>query len=194
MRLTITPVIAVTALTLSGCGGTTKTVTQTRTVNPAATASSSSTAGADSTTTGPISPTTGASSTTTGPGSATTGPSSAATESGAESENAQVISSASQASDNQAATGASAVRRILVTKVGLDKQGSFNLNHHITQSDVATDSGDCYVKLGADAVNFEGQTQNILRSPNGSGVVFVQSDTSTPLVKCLVEVKAALGW
>lgn len=172
MRLTTIPVIAA-VLALAGCGGTAKTVTQTRTVGSAATAASSATTAASS---------------------VTTAPSSATTESSAEPQNDQVISSASQASDNQAAMGATAVRKILVRHLGLDKQDSFNLNHHITQSDIATDSGDCYVKLGADAVNFEDQTQNILRSPTGSDVVFVQSDTRTPLVKCLVAVKAALGW
>jgi hypothetical protein len=50
------------------------------------------------------------------------------------------------------------------------------------------------VKLGADAVNFESQTENILRSANGNDVVFVQSNTATPLVRCLVAVRAALGW
>jgi hypothetical protein len=120
--------------------------------------------------------------------------SSAATTSDARSQNDQVISSASHASDNQAALGATAIRKILIAKLGLDSQENFNLNHRITQADIDEDTGDCYVKLGADAVNFEQETSNVLRSPNGKDVVFVQSDTSTPLVKCLVEVRSALGW
>lgn len=90
--------------------------------------------------------------------------------------------------------GAPAIHKILVTKLGMDSNDSFDVNHHITPSETATDSGDCYVKLGADAVNFADQADNILRSPNGSDVVFVQSSTTTPLVQCLVKVRDALGW
>ncbi len=106
-------------------------------------------------------------------------------------QNNAVISSASQAPDAQAQLGAPRIEKILVAKLGLNDQLSFNLNHHIAPGD---NGGDCYVKLGADAVNFENMTGNILRSPTGADVVFVQSNTATPLVKCLVAVKTALGW
>lgn len=105
--------------------------------------------------------------------------------------NDQVISRASQASDNRAQLGAAKIRKIFITKLGMNATESFNLSHHIAPDD---NGGDCYVKLGAEAVNFENQTENILRSPNGSDVVFVQANTVTPLVKCLVAVKTALGW
>lgn len=134
--------VVVTGAALAGCGGATKTVTQTTT-------------------------------------------------STARSPNDQVISQAAQASDNQAALGADAIRKTLTQKLGLNDQEDFNLNHHIQPGD---NGGDCYVKLGAEAVNFENQSENILRSPNGKDVVFVQSNTVTPLVRCLVAVRAALGW
>lgn len=111
------------------------------------------------------------------------------------SPNDAVIAQAAQAKDNQAQVGAGAIRTILVRKLGLDSNDNFNLGRPITPNDIASNSGDCYVKLGADAVNFENQSENILHSPtNGSDVVFVQSSTSTPLVKCLVAVRTALGW
>lgn len=122
---------------------------------------------------------------------AQTQPSTTTTASSARSQNDQVISQAGQASDNQAQLGADAIRKILTQKLGLNDQESLNLNHQIAPGD---NGGDCYVKLGADAVNFENQSQNILRSANGNDVVFVQSNSSTPLVRCLEAVRAALGW
>ncbi len=150
----LTAMALVSSIALIGCGGSTKTVTQTTTTSQT---QSSNTAAA----------------------------------SNASSQNAQVIHQAAQANDNQAQLGADAIRRILIKKIGLNDTESFNLNHHIAPGD---NSGDCYVKLGADAVNFEYQTQNILRAPNGTDVVFVQSNTVTPLVKCLEAVRTALNW
>jgi hypothetical protein len=111
--------------------------------------------------------------------------------SAARSQNNAVVNQAAQGSDNKAQLGAAAIQKILTQKLGLNDTVSFNLNHHIAPGD---NGGDCYVKLGADAVNFEYQTGNILRSPNGKDVVFVQSNTATPLVRCLVAVRSALGW
>jgi hypothetical protein len=106
--------------------------------------------------------------------------------------NDAVIAQAAKAKDNQAQLGAGAIRAILVRKLGLDSSNDFNLSHHFSPGEIGSD---CYVKLGADAVNFENRSENILRSPtNGADVVFVQSSTSTPLVKCLVAVRSALGW
>jgi len=80
---------------------------------------------------------------------------------------------------------------MLAQKLGLNNEAEFNLNHHIASGETG---GDCYVKLGAEAVNFESQAENMLRSPNGKDVVFVQSNTATPLVRCLKAVRTALGW
>lgn len=102
----------------------------------------------------------------------------------AQSQNAQVINQAANSPDNQAQLGAAKIEAILRRKLGLDSQLNFTISGN----------GGCYVKLGADAVNFENQSENILRSPNGKDVVFVQSDTATPLVRCLKAVNTALGW
>ena len=150
----LTATVLVIGVALAGCGGATKTVTQT---SPAV----------------------------------HTQPSTTTTASSARSQNDQVVSQAAQASDNQAQLGADAIRKILTQKLGLNDQQSFNLSHHIAPGD---NGGDCYIKLGADAVNFEYMSGNILRSPNGKDVVFVQSDTATPLVRCLEAVRTALGW
>jgi hypothetical protein len=113
------------------------------------------------------------------------------TASGAAAQNNQVISQAAQAPDNQAQLGSTAIANILTQKIGMNDTYSFNLSHHIAPGD---NGGDCYVKLGADAVNFQYMTGNILRSPNGTDVVFVQSNTVTPLVNCLQAVRSALRW
>jgi hypothetical protein len=105
--------------------------------------------------------------------------------------NNQTINQAAQAPDNVAQADVPAIRQTLVDKLGMNDQESFNLSHQIAPGD---NGGDCYVKLGADAVNFEFMSGNILRSPNGSDVVFVQSNTATPLVRCLEAVRSALGW
>lgn len=120
----------------------------------------------------------------------TTNPADAAT-AAARSQNNAVIQQASQAPDNQAQLGETKIKAILAKKIGLDNALDFNLNGHI---DPNAGGGDCYIKLGAEAVNFENQTENILHSPNGQDLVFVQSDTTTPLVKCLTIVRNALGW
>lgn len=152
------------------CGSsTTKTVTVPR---PAA----------SSTTRQPTAESTTTSATATTSGSSTTNSASA--------QNQHVISQASQANDNQAQLGADKIRQILTRKLGLNRTEDFDLNHHTPPAE----AGDCYVKLGADAVNFEDQSSNILRSPNGRDVVFVQSNTATPLVSCLKQVRDALGW
>jgi hypothetical protein len=87
------------------------------------------------------------------------------TTSTARSPNDAVIAQAAKAKDNQAQLGAGAIRTILVRKLGLDSNDNFNLGRPISPDDIASDSGDCYVKLGADAVNFENQSENILAPP-----------------------------
>jgi hypothetical protein len=116
--------------------------------------------------------------------------SSSATSNAARADNQQVINQASQASDNQAQLGEGKIREILERDLGMNVTEDFNLNH----GSPPAQGGDCYVKLGADAVNFEDETSNILHSPDGRDVVFVQSNTATPLVSCLKEVRGALAW
>jgi uncharacterized protein YceK len=108
----------------------------------------------------------------------------------AEAHNDQVIKQAQGGADNQAALGADKIKTTLVAKLGMNSDLDFYLNHRTPDSE----SGDCYVKLGADAVNFENQSANILYSPNGKDVVFVQSFTNIPLARCLEAVGTALGW
>ena len=115
----------------------------------------------------------------------------AQTATSAPSQNDQAIANAEQSEDNQAQMGAAAIRKVLEKKIGLNSEGDFDLDHQIEAGQIG---GDCYVKLGAEATNFQDQTENILRSPNGRDLVFVQSSTSTPLVKCLKAVRAALAW
>jgi hypothetical protein len=170
-------VVALAAIALPACGGATKTVTKTK----QATVTKTTQATVTKTTHAPVSNTTQAATSRTTQAPAST----------ASSQNNKVISQAAQAPDNQAQLGAAAIRSILVSKLGLNDQESFNLNHHIAPGD---NGGDCYVKLGADAVNFEYMSGNILRSPNGKDIVFVQSNTVTPLVQCLQAVQTALGW
>jgi hypothetical protein len=79
----------------------------------------------------------------------------------------QVINQAQQAPSDQAQLGADAIRKRLSQKLGLNGQLDFNLNNDVAQNDMGSDY---YVKLGADAVNFENRSENILRSPNGSDV------------------------
>ena len=113
-----------------------------------------------------------------------------AVSSSAVAQNSAVIAQAAQGADNQAQLGAAAIQEILTKKLGLNPTLDFNLNHQTPPAE----GGDCYVALGANAVNFENMPGNILRSPNGKDVVFVQSDTTTPLAKCLVAGNTALGW
>ena len=117
-------------------------------------------------------------------------PAGSAVSSSAVAQNSAVIAQAAQGADNQAQLGAAAIQEILTKKLGLNPTLDFNLNHQTPPAE----GGDCYVALGAAAVNFENMPGNILRSPNGKDVVFVQSDTTTPLAKCLVAVNTALGW
>lgn len=105
-------------------------------------------------------------------------------------QNDRVIKQAQGSSDNQAQVGADRIKQILVAKLGMNDTLDFNLNHQTPDQN----GGDCYVKLGAEAVSFESQSENILYSPNGKDVLFVQSNTATPLAKCLQDVGAALGW
>jgi hypothetical protein len=74
------------------------------------------------------------------------------------------------------------IRQTLVDKLGMNADPDFNLSGSWSPNEIGSD---CYVKLGADAVAFSDQTQDILRSPNGSDLVFVQANTSTPLASCL---------
>jgi hypothetical protein len=129
--------------------------------------------------------------TVTAPTGAQTPPNASTNAGSARSQNEQVISQAEHANDNQAQLGEAAIRQMLTQKLGINNEEDFNLSHHIAPGETG---GDCYVKLGAEAVNFESQSENILRSPNGMDVVFVQSNTTTPLVRCLKAVRTALGW
>lgn len=108
----------------------------------------------------------------------------------AKAQNDRVMQQAAQAGDNQAQLGADKIQRILTQKINMNSTLEFNLNG----TRPAAEEGDCYVKLGADAVNFENQPENILRGANGKDVVFVQSNTATPLVNCLSTVRTALNW
>lgn len=165
------PVLA-TSAALAGCGGGTKTVTVPAQATTVTQAKTVTVAPRTKTVTAQAQPT----------------PTDA---SSAQQQNNQVVSQAAAAPDNQAQLGAAKIQQLLTQKLRMNGTLSFNLSGHIAPDD---NGGDCYVKLGADAVNFDYQTQNILRSPNGADVVFVQSNTATPLVKCLAAVKTALGW
>lgn len=105
--------------------------------------------------------------------------------------NQAAIDAAEGASDNQAELGATKIKSILRKKLNMDSGGNFYLDGSAGASDV---NADCYVKLGADAANFEDQPENILYGPNGEDIVFVQSFSSVPLVKCLKVVNKTLGW
>lgn len=105
--------------------------------------------------------------------------------------NDEAIRQAEEADDSQAQIGAAAIRKTLRAKLNLNAGNEFDLDHRIDSGQVGSD---CYVKLGAEAVSFEDQTENILYAPNGKDLVFVQSSTETPLVRCLKEVRSALGW
>jgi hypothetical protein len=106
-------------------------------------------------------------------------------------QNDKAIREAEQGKDNQAQMGAPAIRKTLRKELNLNSEDEFDLDGQMDEGQIG---GDCYVKLGAEAANFEGQSQNILRSPNGADLIFVQSSTSAPLVGCLKAVRAALRW
>jgi hypothetical protein len=183
MKKLIAVSLVLTSIGVAACGSTKTVVKTITTPAPAKTVTAPPTTPDPSTT---PAPSTASAITPTAPeANSTTSTNSAA------AQNDAVIGAASQAPDAQAQLGAAKVRTILVAKLGLNDTLSFNLSHHIAPGD---NGGDCYVKLGADAVNFENMTDNILRSPTSSDIVFVQSNTATPLVKCLVAVKGALGW
>ncbi|HTZ62525.1 MAG TPA: hypothetical protein VMB51_00300 [Solirubrobacteraceae bacterium] len=99
---------------------------------------------------------------------------------------------AEQAPDAAAAAREATLRKALTQRLGLNSELEWNLN----DAPASPNSGaSCYVKLGAAAVNEEeARPGNILRGPNAGEVVFVQSNTVTPLVPCLKAVRAALGW
>jgi hypothetical protein len=82
--------------------------------------------------------------------------------------NDQVIEEAEQGHDNQAQHGAGAIRKTLKKKLNLNAEEEFDLDGQFDEGQVG---GDCYVKLGAEAVNFEDQAENVLRSPNGADLV-----------------------
>ena len=113
------------------------------------------------------------------------------TEPSASSRNDRVIREAERAQDNQAQKGAEAIRATLRERLNLNEKNEFDLDHQFDEGQIG---GDCYVKLGAEAANFESQPENTLYSANGRDLVFVQSSTTTPLVKCLKAVRSALGW
>ena len=70
--------------------------------------------------------------------------------------------------------------------------GDFNLTP--TEPGTVRVGSDCYVKTGAEAVDFADQKENILHSPDGSELIFVQTSVGFPLSKCLIAVRDALGW
>jgi len=106
--------------------------------------------------------------------------------------NSSVVKQAEQAPDAAAAAREATLRKALTQRLGLNSELEWNLN----DAPASPNSGaSCYVKLGAAAVNEEeARPGNILRGPNAGEVVFVQSNTVTPLVPCLKAVRAALGW
>src|SRR4051812_30039767 len=73
----------------------------------------------------------------------------------ARSQNDQAIANAEQSEDNQAQMGAAAIRKLLKKKLGLNSEGEFDLDHQIDPDQIG---GNCYVKLGAEATNFQDQT------------------------------------
>ena len=106
--------------------------------------------------------------------------------------NASVVQQAEEAPDAAAAAHEAALRKTLTRRLGLNSELEWNLDH----APASPNSGaSCYVKLGAAAVNEEeAQPTHILHGPNAGEVVFVQTNTVTPLVRCLKAVSAALGW
>jgi hypothetical protein len=103
-------------------------------------------------------------------------------------QNQQVIEKAQQSPDAQAALTEDQISKKLDQTLNLQDISGSSDSFRLSGGEA------CYVKLGADAVNFEYMKKNILRSPDGQSVVFVQSFTDTPLADCLVAVDKALGW
>ena len=108
----------------------------------------------------------------------------------AEASNNAVIEEAQEANDAQAEGGEKEVIKSLTDELGMQKDGEFDLDGSIPAGQVG---GDCYVKTGADAVNFSYMQRHVLYSPNGTDLIWVQTSTGTPLADCLVAVRRALG-
>jgi hypothetical protein len=106
--------------------------------------------------------------------------------------NASVVKQAEEAPDAAAAAREASLRKTLTRRLGLNGELEWNLNHEAASPN---SGASCYLKLGAAAVNEEeAQPTHILRGPNPGEVLFVQTNTVTPLVRCLKAVRAALGW
>ena len=100
------------------------------------------------------------------------------------SPNDAVIEHAQQSPAEQAQAGQASIRATLTDKLGMKPNGDFNLPGPFS----------CYVKTGVEAKNFAYMRNHILYGPNGTDLIFVQTDTTTPLSKCLIAVRHALGW
>jgi hypothetical protein len=132
-------------------------------------------------------PTTGATTTE----AVETGPTSA--EEAVEAQNDAVIDQAAQAPDAAAGAGEDEIRATLKKELGMTADGDFNLPGNEPEAGVIQVGGDCYVKTGAEAVNFA-DTKHTLYSPDGADLVWVQTSTETALVDCLSAVQKALDW
>ena len=106
--------------------------------------------------------------------------------------NNAVIRQAEESPREQAELGEKAIRKSLEQKLDMEANGDFNLTP--TESGTTTVGSDCYVKTGAEAVDFADQKANILHSPDGRELIFVQTSVGFPLSKCLIAVRDALGW
>ena len=107
-------------------------------------------------------------------------------------QNDAVVEQAANAPDATAASSESEIRATLEKKLNVQPDDEFNVDGKPIPANQV--GGDCYIKTGAEAQNFSYQKKNILYSPDGEGLIFVQSSTTTPLVDCLTAVQAALGW
>lgn len=110
-------------------------------------------------------------------------------------QNQAIIGRASDAADARAADGERAIREALKRELDMQPNGDFGVTPPPRNPNVIQVGSDCYVKTGAEAINFSDQTEHMLYSPaNPSDAIFVQSSTKTPLVDCLKAAKDALGW
>jgi hypothetical protein len=123
--------------------------------------------------------------------------------------NDAAIQQASQAPDALAEQGEEKVRRVLIRELGMDADGDFRLDpdqptecereaEQMREGGIEIEcvggTSDCYVKTGAEAVNFEHMSEHMLYSPNGRDLVFVQTSQGVPLHGCLTAVRDSLNW
>jgi len=123
--------------------------------------------------------------------------------------NEAVIRQSEESPEAAAERGAPAVRRVLTRELHMSRNEEFRLNpaaptqceREVAEEEAAYEvecvgeEFDCYVKTGAEAFAFsETDPGNILRSPNGRDLVFVQTYVGVPLSSCLNAVRDALEW